>query len=340
LVLAANTAFADFPRLSYFLARDRFMPHQYSFRGDKLAYSWGIVTLAILASILVVIYQGDTSALIPLYAIGVMGAFTFSQAGMVVRWWRTRPPGWQRNLIMNGVGAATTFLVLCVATLTKLDQGTWLVIVLIPVIIAMFMAVNRHYERVAVEVSELDDVLHPMPYKHTFIVPVSSLNAVTRTALNYARSLNENVFAVHIVEGEDLEEAEQFTAKWRELLPGTDINLVIIESPYRSLIGPLLSYIDALDTQSPDDTVTVVLPEFLPSKPWEYLLHNQSALRLKAALLFRRNTVVADVPYMLGSSRADGGQPRRKPFLATIPWGAVLVLLAIIYFVYNFVFGR
>lgn len=334
LVLAANTAFADFPRLSYFLARDRFMPHQFSFRGDRLAFSWGIVTLAALACILIVAFNGDTSALIPLYAIGVMAAFTFSQSGMVVRWWRTRPRGWQRNLALNLIGAVTTLTVFLVATITKLDKGTWLVILLIPLQIGIFLAINRHYRRVAQEVSSIV-IPRRKEFKHTFVVPLSSLNSVSLEALDYARSLSSNVTAVHIVEGEDAEEAEQFHAEWREQMGDTDINLVIIESPYRSLIGPLLSYIDALDRQYTDDTITIVLPEFLPAKPWEYLLHNQSALRLKAALLFRPNTVVADVPYHLGrNSLTKGGVPAS---LATgFPWAAIIVLGIILSLLYYF----
>ena len=328
LVLAANTAFADFPRLSYFMARDRFMPRQYAFRGDKLAFSWGIVTLAALACILIVAFNGDTSALIPLYAIGVMGAFTFSQAGMVARWWRTRPPGWWRNLIMNGIGAVVTLTVFIVATLTKLNQGTWLVILLIPILMGLFLAINRHYARVAAEVEAAPVPTQPKSYKHTFIVPVASLNAVSMSALAYARSLSKNVAAVHISEGEDPEEAQQFNEEWKRLYPDTDINLVIIESPYRSLIGPLLAYIDALDAQWGDDTITIVLPETIPAKPWEYLLHNQSALRLKAALLFRPNTVVADVPYLLG--RDSTGAVRNRSALASVPWGTILFLLAVV----------
>jgi len=333
LVLAANTAFADFPRLSYFLARDKFMPHQYSFRGDKLAFSWGIVTLAVLASLLVVALNGDTSTLIPLYAIGVMAAFTFSQSGMVVRRWRRRPKGWQRNFAMNLVGATTTLMVFLIATLTKLNQGTWLVIVFIPLQMAVFLAINRHYRRVQQEVAAIAAQRRRV-FKHTFIVPVSSLNSVSLEALDYARSLSSSVTAVHIAEGEETEEAEQFNKEWHELMGDTDINLVIIESPYRSLIGPLLSYIDALDQQYSDDTITIVLPEFLPAKPWEYLLHNQSALRLKAALLFRPNTVVADVPYLLGrNSAAQAGRLMRLP-LPLAPLIVIAVLTAIIMLVY------
>jgi hypothetical protein len=339
LVLAANTAFADFPRLSYFLARDKFMPHQYSFRGDRLAYSWGIVTLAALACILIIVFNGETSALIPLYAIGVMSAFTFSQTGMVVRWWRTRPRGWQRNLILNAVGATVTALVFVTATFTKLDKGTWLVLILVPVLIAMFLAINRHYRRLAAEVSSAV-IPRRREFTHTFIVPVSSLNAVSLEALDYARSLSTNVTAVHIAEGEDEEEAVEFNKRWKATMEPTDINLVIIESPYRSLIAPLLSYIDALDRQVADDTITIVLPEFLPAKPWEYLLHNQSALRLKAALLFRPNTIVADVPYQLGRNASPRVQ-RAQAQLRTFPWGAIVslaLLLAIALLYYFLVF--
>ncbi len=348
LVLAANTAFADFPRLSYFLARDRFMPRQYAFRGDKLAFSWGIITLAILACVLVIAFDGDTTALIPLYTVGVFNSFTLSQSGMVVRWWRTRTPGWQRNLIINGVGALATGVVLVISAVTKFEYGAWIVLVLIPILIFLFLAINRHYVRVEREEQEqavAQAQAKPrtgvgLGFKHTFIVPVARMNPITLTALDYARSLSATVTAVHIVEGEDPEEAEQFNKEWRKLLPDTDIQLVIVESPFRSLIGPLLSYIDALDQQQPDDTITVVLPEALPSKPWEYLLHNQNAFRLKAALLFRPNTVVSDVPQLLGRSRTAGADQGRRWRLADLPWGSLLLLLLIIFLFYYFVIGK
>lgn len=336
LVLAANTAFSDFPRLAYFLARDKFMPHQYSFRGDRLAFSWGIVTLAIMACILIIAFGGDTTALIPLYTVGVFMSFTLSQAGMVKRWWLQRTAGWQRSIAINALGAVATGIVLIISAYTKFLLGAWIVLVLIPILIAMFLAINRHYRKLAAEVSELK-TLHYLPYKHTFIVPVSNLNAVTMTALNYARSLSANVTAVHIVEGEGTEEVERFNTKWCEMLPDTDIQLAIIESPYRSLIGPLLSYIDAIDQQSPDDTITIVLPEFLPARFWEYLLHNQSALRLKAALLFRQNTVVADVPYHLGSSRASG---KRRSALAEFPWIPLGTLVGALLLIYYFFISK
>ncbi len=335
LVLAANTAFSDFPRLSYFLARDGFMPRQYSFRGDRLAFSWGIITLSILAAILIIVFGGDTTALIPLYTVGVFNSFTLSQTGMVRRWWRTRPPGWQRNMLLNGLGALTTGLVLIVSAVTKFQYGAWIVLVLIPVIILMFMAIHRHYEQVRRQEPAVVP-LQPGPRKYTFVVPVARLNAVTLRALDYARSLSPHVTAVHILEGEDPTEVEAFKREWERLVPVREISLIQIESPYRSLLGPLLSYIDALDRQNPDDTITVVLPEVLPSRPWEYLLHNQSALRLKAALLFRSNTVVTDVPSMLGPGAArTAGRWMR---LAEFPWGPLAVLVLSLFIAYQVFF--
>jgi hypothetical protein len=332
LVLAANTAFSDFPRLSYFLARDKFMPHQYAFRGDRLAYSWGIVTLAIFAAILCIVFKGDTSALIPLYSIGVFGAFTFSQAGMVMRWWRTRTEGWQRNMIVNGIGAVTTFGVFIISAVTKFNQGTWIVLILIPIQIAIFLSIHRHYERFGTQVKAVT----PLNYReivHTVVVPVANLNAVALSALAYARSMSRNVTAVHIAEGEDLEAVARFNEEWHRLMPDTDIPLVIIESPYRSLVGPLLSYVDALDRQSPRDTVTIVIPELIPARPLEYLLHGQSALRLKAALLFRPNTVVVNVPYVIRGEEKALASPVGQ-WIRSIPWVPVVVSALVILIVY------
>jgi amino acid transporter len=336
LVLAANTAFSDFPRLSYFLARDKFMPHQFSFRGDRLAFSWGIVTLALLACIIIVGFSGNVTALIPLYTVGVFNSFTLSQWGMVMRWWRTRGPGWRRSMVINGLGALATFIVLIISATTKFLLGAWIVVVLIPVLIAMFLAINRHYRRFATD-AEAVTPINPEEFKHTIIVPIAALNYVARSALAYARSLSPNVTAVHIAEGEDTAGVEQFNEEWHRVMGDTDIPIVIIESPYRSLIGPLLSYIDALDQQSPDDTITVVLPELIPARPWEYLLHNQSALRLKAALLFRPNTVVANVPYVLGRNRTAQEIARRRGFLRGFPWGPVLVSTVALLILYLFV---
>jgi amino acid transporter len=294
LILAANTAYSDFPRLSYFLARDRYLPKQFTFRGDRLAYSTGIVTLGILSSLMLVGFGGETTRMIPLYAVGVFTAFTLSQGGMVMRWLRLREPGWQSGLAINVVGVVTTGLVAVVVGLTNFAKGAWIVLLLIPLQIMMFRAIHRHYARAAGELAA-QTPLKSEEIEHTVIVPVAAVNRVARQTLAYARSISPNVTAVHITDDEA--EIEQMRESWKAL--GSDIPMVIIESPYRSLVGPLLSYLDEIDRQRPDDTLTVVLPEFIARHWWEQILHNQTALRIKAALLFRPGTVVTSVPYHL-----------------------------------------
>src|SRR5215204_4215436 len=294
LILAANTAYSDFPRLSYFLARDRYLPKQFTFRGDRLAYSTGIVTLGILSSLMLAGFGGETTRMIPLYAVGVFTAFTLSQGGMVVRWLRLREPGWQGGLAINIVGVVTTGVVAVVVGLTNFAKGAWIVLLLIPLLIMMFRAIHRHYARAAGELAA-QTPLEPDQIEHTVIVPVAAVNRVARQTLAYARSISPNVTAVFITDDEG--EIEQMRQSWKAL--GSDIPMVIIESPYRSLVGPLLSYLDEIDRQRPDDTLTVVLPEFIARHWWEQILHNQTALRIKAALLFRPGTVVTSVPYHL-----------------------------------------
>ncbi|MBV8085173.1 MAG: APC family permease [Chloroflexi bacterium] len=294
LVLAANTSFSDFPRLSYFLARDGFMPHQYGHRGERLAYSTGILTLGLLSTILLVAFKAQTDALIPLYAVGVFSAFTLSQSSMVKRWLTRREPGWRTSWMVNAVGAIVTGVVLVVIIGTKFIYGAWIVILLIPIIIAMFLTIHRHYTRVHDQLElEGDMPVTPAAIRHTIIVPVADLNRLTIQTLAYARSLSSNVTAVHIAEDE--EAARDFRQKWEEW--GDKVPLVTIESPYRSVVGPLLRYIDNIDRRDAFDTITVILPEFVTAHWWENLLHNQTALRLKAALLFRPGTVVTSVPY-------------------------------------------
>ena len=294
LILAANTAYSDFPRLSYFLARDRYLPKQFTFRGDRLAYSTGIVTLGILSSLMLAGFGGETTRMIPLYAVGVFTAFTLSQGGMVMRWLRLREPGWQSGLAINIVGVVTTGIVAVVVGLTNFTKGAWIVLLLIPLLIMMFRAIHRHYARAAGELAA-QTPLEPDQIEHTVIVPVAAVNRVARQTLAYARSISPNVTAVHITDDEA--EIEQMRESWKAL--GSDIPMVIIESPYRSLVGPLLAYLDEIDRQRPDDTLTVVLPEFIARHWWEQILHNQTALRIKAALLFRPGTVVTSVPYHL-----------------------------------------
>ncbi len=298
LFLAANTAYSDFPRLAYFLGRDRFLPRQFTFRGDRLAYSVGIVVLGLASSIVLWSFGGSIERLIPLYAFGVFSAFTLSQAGMVMRWWRRREPGWQRSIIFNGVGAIATFLVLLVVATTKFIDGAWMVVVLVPLLILMFRGIHAHYAEAERELAA-ETPIDPDEISHQVIVPIASLNQVALQTLAYARSIardpDDLVSAVHITD--DPETAEKLRLQWEEWESG--VQLTIIESPYRSLVGPLLAYIDAMHVQFPNKTLTVILPEMVPAHWWEQVLHNQTALRLKAALLFRPGIVVANVPYHL-----------------------------------------
>jgi amino acid transporter len=298
LVLAANTAYSDFPRLGYFLARDRYMPRQFTFRGDRLAYTTGIVVLGLLSAIVLWIFQADTENLIPLYAVGVFTSFTLSQAGMVRRWLRLKEPGWRGGFAINLAGTIATGVVALIIGTTKFLHGAWIVIVLIPLLMLGMRAIHKHYSRASGELA-VQTPLDPNEIRHTVVVPISAVNRVARQTLAYARSISDNVTAVYITDEED--EIDQMRSAWRQL--GTDVPLVIIESPYRSLVGPLLSYIDEIDRQQPDDTLTVVLPEFVARHWWEQLLHNQTALRIKAALLFRPGTVVTSVPYHLERHR-------------------------------------
>ena len=306
LVLAANTAFADFPRLGFFLARDRFLPRLFKFRGDRLAFTAGIVLLTTLAVILLVIFHGNLDSLIPLYAVGVFTSFTLSQAGMVAHWRKTREPGWKRSATLNGIGMVATAIVTLVIASTKFVHGAWLVVLLIPFLIAILYGIHSHYVRLD-GTRRAETPLLPEDIHVRFVVPVAELNVPARQALAYARALaqdEQHVIAVHVTD--EVEEANDLQAQWHTWQPG--IQLVIIESPYRALGGPLLAYIDALQETHPKDTVTVVLPEYVPSHWWEHLLHNQTALRLKAALLFHPGVVVTNVPYHVSQAK-----PRPKP---------------------------
>ena len=294
LVLAANTSFADFPRLSSFLARDGFLPRQFAFRGERLAFTTGIIALALMAMGLLIGFDASVSGLIPLYTLGVFIAFTLSQAGMLVRWWRRREPGWRPGLAINGLGAATTAVVAVVVGSSNFLQGSWLVIVLVPILMFLLGAVRNHYRAMdralAVEAIDPTEEVAPRPI---VIVPVARLDRVARQAIAFANSISTEAVAVHVTH--DPQTAEALRERWPEWAGSTE--LVIVESPYRALIGPLLAYMDALQRQAPDRPVLVVLSELVPVHWWENLLHNQTALRLKLRLFVRRNTIVADVPY-------------------------------------------
>jgi amino acid transporter len=297
LILAANTAFADFPRLASILARDRYLPRGFQFRGDRLAFTIGIVTLATLAVVLLGLFNGSLDQLIPLYAVGVFLSFTLSQAGMVVHWRKDRGPAWRRSAVINGVGAVATGVVTLVIAGTKFVHGAWLVVLLIPLFIGLMWAIRSHYIRLD-GAKRAETPLAPEEVSIRAVVPIGDLGVEARQALAYARAIaadDQHVVAVHVTD--EVSAAEQLRRQWQEWEPGID--LVIIESPFRSLTGPLLAYVDALKELHPRDTINVVLPEFVPSRWWEHLLHNQTALRLKAALLFHPGIVLTSVPYHL-----------------------------------------
>jgi len=294
LVLAANTAYQDFPRLASVMARDRFLPRQFMTQGDRLAFSNGIVLLSVFASILIVVFQGDTHSLIPLYMVGVFVSFTLSQAGMCLRWRRQREEGWLGHAWLNGTGAVLTGIVLVVVALTKFAEGAWLIVGLIPLLVLHFHSIKRHYDSVAAQLTLKD--WSPEPPRHnTVIVPVSGVHKAVLRALGYARSLSPDVRAVYIETSTAA--TDEMRLDWDRW--GQGIPLVIRHSPYRSLMEPLLDYVEEVDAESPDNFVTVMLPEFVPSRWWHHLLHNQRGLLIKAALLFKPNTVVISVPYHL-----------------------------------------
>ena len=342
LLLAANTSFAGFPMLASLLARDRYLPRQFANRGDRLVFSNGIVILALFASLLLVVFRGDTSRLIPLYAVGVFLSFTLSQSGMVLHWLKEKSRGrakaeantntpagkggeddtprplpdaglavdrgasfvsdevtdaahWKKSILINGIGAVATFVVLCVFILTKFIHGAWVVVMVIPLLVLLFRSIHRHYVAVAKQLST--EGLQPLrPIKHTVIVPISGIHRGVINALQYAKSIGgDNVIALYI----DLDEeaTKKLRQKWDQW--GSGVKLVVLQSPYRSLVRPLLRHIDRIERARDDDMITVVLPEFVPAKWWHHILHNQSSLLLKGALLFRKGIIVTSVPYHL-----------------------------------------
>jgi amino acid transporter len=351
LVLAANTSFAGFPRLSSLLARDRFLPRQLANLGDRLVFSNGIVVLAVFSALLIWAFRGDTSRLIPLYAVGVFLSFTLSQAGMVIHWRRegqalramraaaeTAGPGgiaeakesvsrkskltgkleahpltsvepkslaevaqlekkshWKKALVINGIGAVATFIVLMVFIVTKFMHGAWIVVVLIPLLVVLFLRIHRHYFEVAQQLST-EGLAGLRPIHHEVIVPISGIHRGVIAALEYAKSIApHHVTAVYV--NLDDETTQKLREKWEQW--GSGVNLVVVASPYRSLLRPLLNYVDRVKRSSHGEVVTIVLPEFVPARWWQNLLHNQNTLFLKGALLFKKGVVVTNVPYHL-----------------------------------------
>ena len=302
LILAANTSFADFPRLCYFLARDGFLPRQLSLLGERLVYSNGIILLSLFAAVLIIIFEGEVSAIIPLYAVGVFTSFTLSQAGMVRRWFKERTSGWQASALMNGLGAISTAVVLGVIISTKFLGGAWIVVVAVPLLVSLFLAINRHYRFVAEEVSVRD--LGPRGYiprpkvevsTHPAVVIIGQLNKGTVEALDYARSIADEIVGIHVDIG--LTDHEKLQQQWQEL--EQDIPLVILESPYRSLISPICRFVSEFEADHPGVLSTIIIPAFVTRNWWEGLLHNQTAFFLKRALRAKKSRVVTTVRYYL-----------------------------------------
>jgi amino acid transporter len=296
LVLAANTSYADFPRLSSILARDRFVPRQFANQGDRLVFSNGILILSGFAILLIVAFGGDTHALLPLYAIGVFISFTLSQSGMVRRWLRLREKGWRWRMWVNGVGAVVTGIVLLTLAVTKFGEGAWIVVVVIPLLVLTFLVMHRHYEEVAAELS-LEGLEAPPEFQHTVLVLIGDVHRGVVRAVQYARTLAPTAAVRGVYVETDPARTAKLEEKWATWELG--VPLVVLTSPYRSLLRPFLDYLDQIQSRGDDQMVTIVLPEFLPRKWWQHVLHNQTALLIKGALLFRKNTVVADVPYLL-----------------------------------------
>ncbi len=295
LVLAANTAYADFPRLASILARDKYVPRQLMNQGDRLAFSNGIIGLSVFASILLVAYRGDTHALIPLYMIGVFVSFTLSQAGMVIHWRRLRGHGWKTSAVINGVGALVTGIVLIVVAITKAREGAWIILLLIPIHVFLFRVTRRHYEEVSEQLSLDGWTPCTSRRRNVVLVPMSGVHRAVVQALEYAETLSADVRALYVsIDPASTERLRHDWTRW-----GNGVPLVVLESPYRSLMEPLLEYIDQVDATRPGDFLTIVLPEFVPARWWHHVFHNQRALLIKGALLFRPNVVVTSVPFHL-----------------------------------------
>jgi hypothetical protein len=298
LFLAVNTSFNAFPRLAAILATDGFMPRQFSLRGDRLAFSWGIVVLAAIAAGLIIVFQGDVHLLIPLYSVGVFVCFTLSQVGMVRHWFAVRDSGWWWRAGVNALGGVLTFVVLLVVAGVKFSGGAWLVLVLIPVEVAMFWFIHRQYAASARQLALRPDQVVIAPHREErVVVPISGLNRAVVQAINVGRSISDDIRAVLVSEA--LEPTESFRAEWERQMPG--VQLVVVESPYRALTGPFIAYLDVLDQAWPPDKEApitfVIIPEYVARHWWERILYNQSTNRLRTALIGRPDTVVTQVPY-------------------------------------------
>ena len=297
LVLAANTSFADFPRLASLLARDGFMPSRFAFRGERLAFSTGIVALALLSIVVLATFRGRVEALIPLYAIGVFTSITLSQAGMVVHWRRDRGDGWRRSIAINGAGAVATGIVTVIFAVAKFALGAWLIVIIIPLLVGAMVFVGRQYQRRRVETEvRRESVIGPPRRHQRVIVPAADVTRDVVQAIRFGRTMSDDVTAVHVTD--DLVAGERIRARFDRQLPG--VPLVVVESPYRSLVAPLVRFLEETAEDSGEDVVVVLLPEYVPRHWWERFLYNENGQRIQKALLGRANILVAEVPFRRG----------------------------------------
>ncbi|MHB0924605.1 MAG: APC family permease [Bellilinea sp.] len=313
LILAANTSFAGFPRLSALVAMDGFLPRQLAYRGSRLVYSYGIVLLAIIAAGLILVFNASVTRLIPLYAIGVFLSFTLSQTGMSIRWRKigriipggflkergstlSYEKGWGFKMVINAIGAVLTGVVMIVFAVSKFTQGAWLVIIIIPALVILFSGIHRHYKNLAGDLSLDNYGTPPQISRQRVILPIGGVHRGTMAALRYARTLSDDITAVHV--SIDPEETEKVRQKWETW--GDGHRLVILESPYRTFIEPLLEYIDEIDEmRQPKELITIVVPEFVPRHWWSNMLHTKTASTLRMALLFRKDIVITNIPYQV-----------------------------------------
>ena len=313
LMMAANTAFADFPRLGALTAADGFLPRQLTYRGSRLVYSRGIIALALIASVLLIGFHADVTSLIPLYAIGVFLSFTLSQAGMAHRWWKSghlKPgeeivepgstvrfdAGWLHKMIINGIGSICTSIVAVVFAATKFHDGAWIVIVLIPVLVAIFFSIHRHYKSLAHQLSLVDHQGMRSIGQNRVIIPIAGVHRGTLEALRFAMTLSRDVTAVHIsIDDKEKLKIEERWEKW-----GNGVRLVVLNSPYRLFLEPILDYIDEIEAVTqPNQIITIVVPQFVPRHWWQNFLHTRTAETLRKALLTRDNIVITEVPYLV-----------------------------------------
>jgi amino acid transporter len=300
LIMASNTAFAGLPMLLAYIAKDGFAPRQFAKRGKRLGYSNGIVTLGIISSLLVIMFDGETHYLLPLYAVGVFVSFTLSQTGMLMRWIRKKQKGWIYKAFINGMGAFVTLATAVMLGITKFTSGAWIVFILVPIIVYFMLAINKHYCEVS---KQLKLPLDEKPKKINFdeqkryaIVPIDTLNKSFLKALNYARTISDNIIVFHV--SVDDEATERLLKKWNEY--DVDIPMIVKKSPYRSIVGPLVKFIESEEyAAGPQDTITVVLPQFVVTKWWGNILHNQTSLFIRTMLLKRRNIAIVTVPYII-----------------------------------------